>query len=404
MPETLFDYAREIVASAGATLASGEVFAKVLTPNDDSGRHGVLVPGDAYSFFPYFEIPDPAQNATTTFNAFDAISRIPVTLAYKYYQRYPERRITRLNTAINSPLETARLIVFIRAKHADGSSGYYVDAFTGADTLRFQQMFRLFFGEEVSPVAGSFIVRPFDAPTFSIDPTLAELLERFDEIKARGFINSLRTGDTGLGYTFETLLGIRENNDEIADYKGIEIKCKLKKGEKSGGGKLNLFQSAPNWIARATNKERIRMLGQLRPDGLYACYSQVTTLPNNLGLALTVTQDEQAIDLRKHATVVGFWPFEKLSQRLTEKHSRAVIIRAQAEDTAGVKRYFYDEFIYCDRPSIERFVELVAHRNIVFEFTMSEKPGGKVRNHGYPWRLTREQLLDQLFAFQIKLR
>jgi hypothetical protein len=51
-----------------------------------------------------------------------------------------------------------------------------------------------------------------------------------------------------------------------------------------------------------------------------------------------------------------------------------------------------------------QFVELVAHRNIVSKFTMSEKPNGSIRNHGYPWRLIRSEFLDQLFAFQIKLR
>ena len=51
-----------------------------------------------------------------------------------------------------------------------------------------------------------------------------------------------------------------------------------------------------------------------------------------------------------------------------------------------------------------RFVELVVHRNIVFEFTISEKRNGSIRNYGYPWRLIRSEFLDQLFAFQIKLR
>lgn len=57
-----------------------------------------------------------------------------------------------------------------------------------------------------------------------------------------------------------------------------------------------------------------------------------------------------------------------------------------------------------DHPGIERFMDLVAQRNIVFDFTMSEKADGTVRNHGYPWRLVRDEFLDQLFSFQIKLR
>jgi len=55
------------------------------------------------------------------------------------------------------------------------------------------------------------------------------------------------------------------------------------------------------------------------------------------------------------------------------------------------------------RPGIDRFVNLVADRNIVFKFTMSEKADGKIRNHGYPWRLVLAEFLDQLFNFQIKL-
>jgi DNA (cytosine-5)-methyltransferase 1 len=37
-------------------------------------------------------------------------------------------------------------------------------------------------------------------------------------------------------------------------------------------------------------------------------------------------------------------------------------------------------------------------------FSLAEKADGKVRNHGYPWRLIREEFLEHLFAFQIKLR
>jgi len=34
---------------------------------------------------------------------------------------------------------------------------------------------------------------------------------------------------------------------------------------------------------------------------------------------------------------------------------------------------------------------------------MSEKEGGKVRNHGYPWRLTSEEFLSELFSLRVKL-
>ena len=401
----LFNYAKRLVEKAHKSFVSGEVFAKVLTRNDDSGRHGVLIPSDAYSYFPNLPIPDPTQNATEEFLAFDTISASWVTVAYKYYERYPERRITRLPSILNDVTNAPRLLVFIRAKHSDGGVGYYFDCANSAPGGRFDELFHLIFGNEISTVPGNFVVRPVDSDTFSADPVLTELLGKFDEVKDRGWIDTMRGGDTGIGYTFETLLGIKENNDQIADFKGIEIKCKgLKDGKTASSSKFNLFQAGPTWAAKATTKERIRILGTLNEAGLYACYSQVTTTPNNIGLLLDVLSAQSKIDLRKNADALGHWSFERLEKRLIQKHARAVFVKAKLRNSTGKTQYAYEELVYCDKPSIERFVELVVQRNIVFEFTMHEEPNGCIRNHGYPWRLSRDEFLDQLFAFQIKLR
>jgi hypothetical protein len=401
----LLQYSKAIVAKARKSFTSCDVFAKVLTRNDDSGRHGVLIPTDAYSFFPAFPIPDPSLNATIEFSAFNSISAAMESVAYKYYERYPERRITRLPGLLNKPYNSPKILVFLRAKHVDGSTGYYFDGGNSSDGGRFNELFHLIFGTEVTPEPGNFIVRPVDSQIFSPDVVLSELLEKFDLIKERGWIDSLRTGDTGIGYTFETLLGIKENNDQNADFKGIEIKCKgTKEGQSSSSGKVNLFQSGPKWLVKATSKELIRILGRPGDDGLYACYSQVTPTPNNLGLLLDILHIQQRINFRKNADALGYWPFSQLSKRLVEKHSRAAFVKAQVRNKKSKDQFVYEELVYCDRPSIDRFVNLVADRNIVFEFTMSEKPGGKIRNHGYPWRMIRAEFLDQLFAFQIKLR
>ena len=401
----LFSYAKALVEKAHQSLVSGEVFAKVLTRNDDSGRHGVLIPTDAYSYFPELPILDPTQNATQEFSAFNTISAAPATVAYKYYERYPERRITRLHSLLNDVTSAPRLLVFLNAKHPDGSSGYYFDCANSAAGGRFAELFHLIFGDEVSPVPGNFVVRPVDSDAFSADPILTELLGKFDEVRELGWIDTMREGDTGIGYTFETLLGIKENNDQLADFNGIEIKCKgVKEDRVSNSTKINLFQAGPTWAVAATAKERIRLLGKLGEEGLYACYSQLSVTPNNLGLLLDVLSAENKIDLRKHADALGYWSFSQLEKRLSEKHSRTAFVKARTRGTKTATQFSYEEFVYCDHPSIERFVDLVTKRNIVFEFTMSERADGTVRNHGYPWRLIRAEFLEYLFAFQIKLR
>jgi MvaI/BcnI restriction endonuclease family protein len=401
----LLNYAADLVRASGNTLRTGEVFAKVLSPNDDSGRHGVLVPTDVYAFFPALKIADKTQNVTCDFPAIDVLSGKESNLAYKYYQRYPERRITRLNGIINDRTKDPRLIVFLRAHHTDGTTAYYVDCITSAPGGRFAAIFGLVFGDEASPEAGIFVVRPIDSEAFSADKNLSELLAEFDKVNRLGWVESLREGDTGIGYTFETLLGITENNDKRADFKGIEIKCKgVKEGVKAASGKINLFQHGPVWLGTQSARDRIRVLGKAGADGLYACHSQVRTTRNNLGLSLDIVEAKNKIDLLKSADTLGYWTFDTLEERLAEKHSRAVMIKARSRQRKSSVVFHYEELTYLERPSIGRFVALVRNRNIVFEFLMSEKPDGTVRNHGYPWRLIREEFLDQLFSFQIRLR
>ncbi|MDP1593290.1 MAG: MvaI/BcnI family restriction endonuclease [Gallionella sp.] len=145
-------------------------------------------------------------------------------------------------------------------------------------------------------------------------------------------------------------------------------------------------------------------MGQSDENNRYACYSQVTTTANNIGLSLDQTATPEQIDLLKGITRFGYWPFEVLEERLREKHSRAVFIKADVRSSAGRQRFHYKELIYCERPSIRNFNDLVRSKRIVFEFMMSEKEGGQVRNHGYPWRLTGEDYLSELFSLRVKLR
>jgi hypothetical protein len=194
-----------------------------------------------------------------------------------------------------------------------------------------------------------------------------------------------------------------ENNDREDNFKGIEIKCKLRR-QGTASGKINLFQQASIWANKLSARDWLRLIGQPKSDGLYACYSQVTTTANNLGLRVDIEPQPGNLMLRKHALDVGHWTRDVLAQRLAEKHTRAVFVKADARKTASGVKYRYLDLVYCEQPDVSRFVNLVAARKIVFEFTMSEKASGAIRNHGYPWRLNDEMLLDHLFALQVQLR
>ena len=81
-----------------------------------------------------------------------------------------------------------------------------------------------------------------------------------------------------------------------------------------------------------------------------------------------------------------------------------MFVTAQSRCPSSGTQYKYIELVYCERPDIQKFIDMVDLRRIVFEFTMTERPPGRVRNHGYPWRLVDPRELDRLFALQVKLR
>lgn len=394
-------YARQVAGEID--FESAEIFAKVLTANDDAGRHGVLIPSESYSFFPELPIPDVTANATLHFRGFDAVTHQHKDLGWKYYQRYPERRITRLNAQLNDVAHGRRLAIFLRIFSQGGVVSYFADASVEGVDDRFDALVDLFFGSDVPSTPGAFVRLPVDASIFNIDAALADLLQRYDAVSSR-WIDSMRAGDTGIGYTFESLVGVVENNDQGADFRGIELKCKLKRDHRPATGKINLFQQGPRWRTAQRGIERLRMLGQQDENGLHSCYSQVTTTANNLGLWLEAQLPPEGIRLHKDAGQIGEWARERLAARLAQKHSRAVFVTAESRRPASATQYKYIELVYCERPDIQKFIDMVDLRRIVFEFTMTERPPGRVRNHGYPWRLVDARDLDRLFAMQVKLR
>ena len=55
-----------------------------------------------------------------------------------------------------------------------------------------------------------------------------QLIDKLSEIEQMGYVETLRNGNAGVGYTLEELLGIKENNLQIPDLGKIEVKSQWK--------------------------------------------------------------------------------------------------------------------------------------------------------------------------------
>lgn len=61
---------------------------------------------------------------------------------------------------------------------------------------------------------------------YKIDKTLKELKEKFNKIKKLGYVESTATGRGNIGLTLERLFGKENDNFQVSDYNGIELKTK----------------------------------------------------------------------------------------------------------------------------------------------------------------------------------
>jgi len=75
-----------------------------------------------------------------------------------------------------------------------------------------------------------------------MEKEIKRLKEKFIFIKKAGWIKSIRKGWGGIGITFESLLGNNENDFEIPDYNGIEIKTRRAYSKSN----ITLFSCTPD--------------------------------------------------------------------------------------------------------------------------------------------------------------
>ena len=74
-----------------------------------------------------------------------------------------------------------------------------------------------------------------------------------EAIRDKGFIESHRSGDTGIGKTLEDELGVEENSVQAADLGTVELKA----NRKNSNSKITLFTKSPD--KRGANNKILRV-------------------------------------------------------------------------------------------------------------------------------------------------
>jgi hypothetical protein len=220
---------------------------------------------------------------------------------------------------------------------------------------------------------------------------------------AGNWVPSLRPGDTGVGYTLETMLGIKANNSSLPDIGGVELKS-YRRQRGTGSNKLiTLFSKTPQWLAEWRPRDVVKQLGYYdEQEARQELNCTISTTRNTLGFSLNIETDASRVNLRHKTEDLAFYRFAILEERLRKKHRATLFVRASSRGAGRDEEFRFEEVTLCRDVSFTNFLELTAEDRVSLDFTMHLKPSGAVRDHGYLWRI-RESAIPKLFAYRRQL-
>lgn len=222
---------------------------------------------------------------------------------------------------------------------------------------------------------------------------LKDVRRKLENIKNKGFVPSLRRGPTGIGYTFETLFEVKENNIPIPDIGGrVEIKT-IRKDSQS---LITLF-TFNKGVWHIKQKDLIKKYGYLNSKKRYALKNTIFyRKPVPQGIGLEVDESKNIINLIdiNNKKILATWDVYVIVGKFMAKLSRLLIVMADRK-LEGNKEYFhYNEAYLLTEPGARNFIKAFKNSLIGVDIRMHLKGSGAVRNRGTAFRIKEKDLLE----------
>ena len=216
-----------------------------------------------------------------------------------------------------------------------------------------------------------------------------ELLELLKGIAAQGMLPADVAGDTAIGRTLETLLGIPINSSKSPDYKGIELKAHRAGRQQS---RVNLFAQIPDWTLSKfkSSAEILNAFGYARGED-FKLYCTVSTLvANSQGLKLRINNTlNQLIETSTTTSIGDFavWALEKLHDRLLEKHNETFWVTAETKHIGGIEHFHYKSVHHTRKPIVSQFDILLQQGIITLDHLIKRDKNNRVVEKGPLFKL-----------------
>lgn len=227
-------------------------------------------------------------------------------------------------------------------------------------------------------------------------------IEDFYKVKNLGFSPSRRSNNTGIGKTFEDLIGVAENNLTEADLHGFEIKSQRNLSESY----VTLFTKSPT-MPKGANTYLRENYGSFDSH-----YSDIRVLHTSIfcgkfnthisGASFSLEIDyatEKIYVLVSYNGVVDrnvYYSFEQLRKAI-QKIKNLAFVRAETKTINNVEHFHFTQAtIFSEFISFENFLLLIERGLIMYDVRIGAyKTGdkkGKTHDHGSGFRIKKENM------------
>jgi hypothetical protein len=213
--------------------------------------------------------------------------------------------------------------------------------------------------------------------------------KKFNELRNTGFVKSQRRGNTGVGHTLESLLGITENNIALSDMDVAELKA-----HRSGSSSMiTLFtHDRGAWVM--DQMSAIHQYGLIDEEGRPNLYMTLFANRPNSSLALRISVDSAAATVvHASGTVVAQWTHASLASRFEQKFPALMMVTADYELRGNEEWFHYRKAQLLEGTSATKLKNGLQKGWIAIDLRLHDN-GGKVRNHGTGFRIQEGKLPD----------
>lgn len=223
---------------------------------------------------------------------------------------------------------------------------------------------------------------------------LQELKKRLIKLKEKGFVLSKRKGSTGIGYSFESELGLNETNIPIPDAGG---RVEFKASRKDSNSAITLF-TFDKRVWKINQRELIEKYGYYDDiKSRFSLYSSVRfDNPNSKGFFLTFNTERNHFIL-KHTdgSEIGAWKVSHIVSKFLSKLPILLFVLADRRKIkSGLEEFHYNEALLCSNPSDDKFLNAFQNGKAFIDIRMHLRPNNTARNHGTAFRITESNMFE----------